>query len=631
MSILRKNFDACLYSTLIALSVYVFYYALLPSEVEGLYFMPWDGFVFRGVENLINYNKLSSNSLEYIIGVPDLIYQTMFLKIIGDRPYFIRVAPIFISAWIISYFTYIKYLRINGVAKKILTSLLILILFTNVPYQWLINDGVMYSIAIQLTYLFYILIILAAFSAGKEYKDLLEIYFLSILLIFSMIWTLSLVVTMSLFVLLFIFPVLMQIISKDKNWKNYKPILFNACINILLIFCLLILFYLAITYNNYGIEYSVIEDSKDGLHGATYGSLWGGLYTQLSGLSDWTMYQSWHGRLFGNMNLNFESRIPQAYSVFLYFVSLLCVFKLRANKKIIFLLFFVFIGLFLSKGNQAPFGFIYVALINSFKFFQAIRTPDTKFGVYLFSANVIIAIYYINTKISKILYLSVLFFSLGYLWCVMPPILNGNTTNGTIDKATGEYSYRVNPHLEKDLNIAITEYESRNLSGVVFPGIGNYKMSDGMHGWREYLDIEHEGLLNYYQAKEGPYGDLILEGFCEPFFLWANIRSISYVVLRQPPGNSLEYENLLGCLSKSKDYFTRFKGEHVILFEAVAPLEVNNVISGNKMQEIRGRILWIRNALISVSVLIFINLIYFFYRNSKFSIQNNSKDCLQSP
>ena len=601
-----------LFSTILSILLALIFFSGIPIEQRSIVFIPWDGFVFRDYENIINYNKLTSNSLEYTAGLLDYLYQNLFISTFGNYPYITRIVPILISSWIVSYVIFVNFFEEKNLSKNIALFLLILILYTCIPFQWLINDGVMYSLSFQLVYLIYLLIIINTITSNYSSDKFYKIYVLTSFLVLCMLWTFSLVVTISLFILLFIFPFLLRCILQNKIIVNDKLFLSNILINFILFIFLAYYFYLSITYNNFGIEYSEIEDSSAGLRDATYGSIWGGLFTQMAGLSDWTMYQSWPNRLFGSMDFLFPSRLPQIYSVSLYFIGLILFVK-KPEKSIALLFIFIFVCLFFSKGIQPPFGIIYYELLHSFKFFQAIRTPDTKFGLYMLSAVVIINIYYLSNSISK--YVSYLYIGLTsiYLFCVVPPLYSGITTNGVIDQTTNQFAYRVDPNSEAVLNQALKDYDSRNIAGVVMPGLGNILMPDGWHGYREYLDLKYRYLLNYTRAKEGPLGDLISVESCDSFILWSQVRKISYVVLRLSATEISEYKKMKECLASPQNgYIVKYSDQYTTLFERNEILRIEDEFENPKLTEIINKILGIKSKLLVISVLIILNLLYFY-------------------
>lgn len=606
----RSKLNPAVFASIFSLALIAIFFLGIPLESNQTIFIPWDGFVLKDAENIIDYNKLVSNSLEYIIGLPDLAYQASIIKLIGNYQYVIRIIPIICSSWIVGYAIYLQYLDGVSLQQKIGTFLLLLLLFVNIPYQWLINDGVMYSLAIQLTYLVYLLLIIKILKPDYSIDNFYRIYFLVGILFLAMLWSFSLVITMTLFAILFLMPFVFSVFKDKRLWT--KKFILGLTINSILFGLIAAEFYASITYNNYGIEYSTIEDSSAGLRDATYGSIWGGLYTQMAGLSDWTMYQSWPNRLFGSMNFAFSSKAPQTITVALYFLALLQFATNRLNRSVGWLLIFIFTCLFFSKGNQPPFGFIYYSLLHSYKFFQAIRTPDTKFGLYMVAAVIIINIHYINITSRKWFQYAVIVFASTYLLIALPPLFLGITTNGSFNKAEKEFSYRVNPTAEIHINQELIKYEDSGLAGVVMPGIGNYYLKDGWHGYREYLDTRYRYLLNYTKSKEGPLGDLIAEGGCAPFLLWAKARHISYVVLRLSSINISEYKNIYNCLSDSSSgFFVKSNDGYSVLYERGVPTNANVQFNNNKLVEIRDRIIGIRNNLTFLSILIVLSLLFF--------------------
>lgn len=458
------------------------------------------------------------------------------------------------------FFTILKDFYSNGKLDRFITGVICLILYTNIPFQWLINDGVMYGVSQLLCYSIFIILLINFILLNDS------IYRLSIVI--GLVFIISLLALMSfsriIVITLFNLSIILYLVSSKWNLIfKIKYIKIFLCYSVISIFILLLLYLYILNSNGKSIMPQFAQNLPEIASGATYGNLKGGILYQILGFSDWSMYTPEPNRLFAGMNFNFHFYIPQLFTFLLLFFSILS-FKFGVlNKKIMVCILFLFISYFLSKGNQEPLGSVFLFLVNNIPPFQSIRTPDTKFGVYSIATLLIISLYYALKNKSMLIKYIFLTFSLIYLTNSIPSILNGETSFGILDKNTENYSYTIN--LDSDINLIkiINRLKQEDIRGVLIPGLGTIDSPSGKIGFRDYLDSINSNLINYYAAFNGPFSDLLRNESIESLELWMYLRGLNFIVIRR---SALEHlPNYLSTLSNNNSLEIIYSDKHSIL------------------------------------------------------------------
>ncbi|MEK7570693.1 MAG: hypothetical protein AAB553_00325 [Patescibacteria group bacterium] len=117
--------------------------------------------------------------------------------------------------------------------------------------------------------------------------------------------------------------------------------------------------------------------------GETFGNLQGGLLYPLLMWFSWGIYTFWEPRNIFTFTDYFRT-LPSLIAPFIIYALLLPGILAKKKKPLFFLFLFLFLlFLFLIKGPQAPFGDIYVWIVQHIPGFRVFRSPDNKFGFIL--------------------------------------------------------------------------------------------------------------------------------------------------------------------------------------------------------------------------------------------------------
>lgn len=556
-------------------------------------FIAWDGFIDRENLRLTDINTYRSVSLEYIISIPDL-YLHRLMSLFINREYIYRVITIYFEFAIICYIAFSRF-KIEKRIDLILSSLLLQCLYFNIAFQWMLSNGVIYSIVQQTCYFLVILTIIASLESGLNIGRLIIITtFLSLL----SLWSFSLVIVLGLFIAIYCCP---QIILDFNKIKQDRVLSLYLSSVIFLLILLVFYFYQIAKISNYDIVYATIETSGDALKNGSFGSLWGGLYTQMAGLTDWSMYQNWDGRLFGQMNFYLDKKIPQIFVITLYIFLAWGFLSNIKNYRVYLLMLYILSCLFLIKGSQSPFGDVYLYLIGHFKAFESIRSPDSKFGIYIIACVLLLSIYMVKNKYNKAHKYLLIFMSFIYLSISIVPMITGETTHGNRDN--DNYTYTINLSKDEKLLNIIKNYDVAGDFGLLIPGIGNILTPSGKIGFRDYLDYLNNHMYSFNKATQGPYGDMLIDGNFDSFLNWLNLKNIHYLVIRKSIISEQSINICFDCIQKDKNFLIKYEDKFTILYEYSNPLNVKDQFK-SKAENVNNVITLYGNIILFITALI---------------------------
>jgi hypothetical protein len=505
-----------------------------PSLSSTDFFLAWDSYLDKDYLDPVDWNGLFVKSLALVHSTPDF-YWHKFISFIysGNISYISRTVLIFTSCFLVSELVFRKFSK--NIFEILLNGLLILLIFLNIPYQWLVNDGVMYAVSAQCCYFFVAYTALYLLGHENDSYPVINAFILSNIILICGLWSFSSIVPIGIFVLLVPYTLLLNI-----DYKNYR---LNILLNYVFLLLLGYAFYKIFKINHFDLLSIKPEEGHVLVSGGGYPNLRGGLLTQISGLTDFSMYTNWGYRVFGTMNFGFESMLPQILHV--GFIAIMVSYFITAKVKrveILGLLGCLLVSLFLSKGAQEPFGLIYYNLIHSISIFGSIRTPDTKFGVYTTLYVLIFAIYFSN-KFNDLRKYFLLLLSVAYMSIAITPVLKSETTHGYIDTG-GERAYVINKSLDKVLIGSIRELNEHQQRGLLVPGYGHIATPAGIIGFQDYLEIGNPLMLNYSASQTGPHGNLLTFSTSQSvsyirLLKWMELRSVNFLVIRKSALNNM--------------------------------------------------------------------------------------------
>ncbi|MFA5792128.1 MAG: hypothetical protein WC884_03790 [Candidatus Paceibacterota bacterium] len=384
-------------------------------------------------------------------------------------------------------------------------------------------------------------------------------------------WNISIVLSYSLL------PFLVFVTNEFFNSKNFKivDVLILAVILFLSVLCvpfaipiaLVLLIFMIINFNirvfltvsikkyftmlllsilmfsfvlyTYGIgvlgSYENIIDGS--LRSSTSTLLRGGVLTMMLNYFSWTIYTVWAPRNFLYFHTYFESLVFIVTALSAYLIVILYLLGNRKKDKLLLAFVFILISsLFFAKGPQQPVGSIYNFLIDNIIFFQAVRSPDSKFALgVIFSLSIIFLMVLNNLKgtrrvIFKIyLILVILFYSL--------PLLTGDAIiGGNITGVSGDFIAKIYPEYTEAINLL---NNGNGYYGVLVYPPSSYPML--MHDDKIFIGkdiVAFESKLPFYYLSYGdltePYVSIILKDIYKKFNIdrLGDI-SIKYVVIRK--------------------------------------------------------------------------------------------------
>ena len=122
---------------------------------------------------------------------------------------------------------------------------------------------------------------------------------------------------------------------------------------------------------------------------AAYGNIQGGVLTGFLQYSSWPIYTLWAPRLL----LGFPSHFFSVYYISLTILLLAIVIAIplvnnqgMAMKRYLYVALMLLVAVFFVKGGGQPFGLVFKAILSNVPGGGLIRTPDTKFGVFVILA-----------------------------------------------------------------------------------------------------------------------------------------------------------------------------------------------------------------------------------------------------
>lgn len=171
--------------------------------------------------------------------------------------------------------------------------------------------------------------------------------------------------------------------------------------------------------------YNSVGSTVNLVGGETYGLLQGGLLYPLLMWFSWGIYTNPHPQNMFTFSAYLESFLALSAPIALYGLMIVGVIKKKSSYLLIFIAILAVFLLFV-KGAQAPFGKVYLYLIDNFYAFRIFRSPDNKFGfgiTFLLSLILLIVSKVYKKKLFSLLLVSIILIQ-GY------PIFTGMAVRG---------------------------------------------------------------------------------------------------------------------------------------------------------------------------------------------------------
>lgn len=601
-----------IFNSLIILFIYTYPY-FLSNQFDIL--IPWDGYIYEEKLTIFNFAEKTLSPMRVVLDAPEYYYTKWAKYFLHDISYYYsRIIIIAIIAYISSLIFY------SSIKEKIfinlaLSSFGLIIMFSNIPFQWLLNSGVMYRVNLLLCYFYFFAILINYFSLnqGANRKIIISIYIYASLFLVSILYSFAYILVGSIFIALVLFFGGMMSINGIISRYKLEYLREFSLLSFVLFLLLSYFLYQIVLFDGYNYGKNLAQTTDSFINAGGFSSISGGILRQFEGLTDYTMYTDWGYRSFGTMNFYFNSHVPQ--------IIVLCMFgitcyasSINNKRRYLPVLIFVIIGLFLSKSTQAPFGFIYRDLIDNFKLAQTIRTPDTKFGIFIFLSILMVTLnFLLNSKsfYLKLLSLSVLFI---YMCITIPNILSGISPFGRADSSGDHYAYQIDSSRDAPVLNLIKNYESKNIAGLLFPGYGHVNTPSGVVGFRDYLTVNSPRL---YVSAKMLFGQTSTDSADNLDALITTIveQKIGYIVIRKT-SLSKEFNFCLSCLSHDRRFALVYQDDFTVVYAvtdiSIFPEEKLNAVDD---QNVTSKLEVYFKLIYLTTFLIIANLLIFYYRN----------------
>lgn len=612
MSLIRKfpEISFALLNTLLLVFIYGWRGVRLKQDIL---IIPWDGYIYESNVNPVDKNNLNINSIGSIIDFPEQLINFLFQDVfLIKNPFIVKIIFLWAACFILSIVIYNLY-RPRRAFDIAFNAICVLLVFSNIPFQWLINNGVMYRFSMQILYLFAALVIIYAINFDKKNNSrggLLALLITTNIYFVLALWSFSYIVASGLIILLISMPILFNNRHELFKFTGYKEfIILNSFLALLLVY----FFYQVVVFDHFSVVDSTYEASNAHLSGSTYSHILGGVLYQIQGLSDWSMYTDIGFKNFGTMDFNFKSNAPQLLTIGMYVCVIFFLFSKSASFKsssLNFAFLFLLIAVFFAKGAQTPFGYVFELLVNKFKVFQSIRTPDNKFGVFIFLVLILILMKLYS--IQKSFFLKCVSFVLCFIYLIVAvrPILDGDTLFGRRDSNAQNFSYLIGLDRDQALLDQIKKFDSVGYSGVLIPGYGYVATPSGYTGFQDYPDRVSSHLLNYAKATSGPYGELLREDSYKKknlsnFIRWLDLRGIRYIVLRKSTLNN-SYNFCIDCIEHDARFNKIYDDQFTVLY-GYKPADNANLVNLDSVNYALKKIKFNKIMIILLSGLMFLS------------------------
>lgn len=250
-------------------------------------------------------------------------------------------------------------------------------------------------------------------------------------------------------------------------------------INIKKLSFFLILF--ALLFYNLGVylvDNQVGSQYQSGLLNSTASLQKGGIFSMLYFNYSWALQLIWSPRnilTYGSLYTN--AFFYSAVSIMYIYIIYLLIKKSVGYRAILVAVVVLLIGVFIGKGLQYPFGYIYQTAIANLPLLYVIRSPAGKMGLtILFSLSYILLFHLIGEKRSKLFYISVII----YISLFAAPFFSGEAVIGKkVNGTSGDFITSINSDYKEVTDILNNEPSIFNV--LSFPTNGFVTIYDPDH------------------------------------------------------------------------------------------------------------------------------------------------------
>ena len=335
---------------------------------------------------------------------------------------------------------------------------------------------------------------------------------------------------------------------------------------------------------------------EDASGGATFGNLDGGILYMMFMWFAWPIYVIWEDRAIWNFADYYHFFVVKISPFFLYVLIAIDFIKNPIKKDYLIYALLLLLFLFISKGNQPPFGNIFVWLIENVPGFLVFRSPDSKAG---FIIVLSLALLILGSSYRKSKYFAMLVLTVSIVQSY--PLLSGLAIKGSFSDSDDNRVVTISDEYKQIADFINAPYREY---GYIFPfpnhnftkfRMGGRKLHHGQDLLPKVINMpfvyfgSHSGMpgfkYNYYQDIVNTMEFDKMESFGIRYFIFRRDLEKEYLPIREywSRNYDLVFENSLFDVFENKEAPKIIEGE-------VANVNIHdnsfNYVNNNKSKEI---------------------------------------------
>ena len=452
--------------------IYTFY--IFSFIGKGKFLVIWDGPNLLGLQSIYNsgfVRFLDNGGSTNFVWASMHFWNLSFFSILYYLGLSIREVQlifIFLMSLILIFFSFLGFYKIINHYSNyehswfdLFDSLIVTFLYQVSLFNILnINSGMTFS----LTYLIYGFLPILFYYVLKliQKNNLSNREIICLALIFFIV-----VISVT-YVIPIIFAVLVILITQYQASSRYYhrvkllKLFFSILLTLLFSTYLIFSFIFESKFNNTNFIGEILKTS-------TGGNIKGGFLYMFLHYFYWALYTDWVPKslmTFHNYYLN-NLYILSIFS--LYVVLFLAIIKNKIlTKSSLPYIIIILVGLFFGKGPQNPLGGVFTYLTKHLSFFDTVRTPDSKFGIIITSALVILILLVLRFYRNSRSYLVFRVYLLILIIIFSLPLLKGEVILSKDNyPESGSYVTDIPPEYKQVLNIINNDTEMFNV--LIYP------------------------------------------------------------------------------------------------------------------------------------------------------------------
>lgn len=561
----------CSFALLPALLIAIPAIQMLMIGWDSKLLMPHDGIIAQHAERIVfDQTRFTLNAMASAEVMPFDALKNVGFSLFGRGGaeivprFFVLVAGTFLLTlfclWAFS----------STLIDKTIVCFAVASIFLQPSFQWGLNAGVLLNPMEQLLYIS-VCFILALFLCRRVIKHS-HFVMLSVTLytvgFIAALFTFAKILVFLVFATVFLPILILRLLALKQN------LIVVTLLIPMIITCLLLGLSFLEIYNLNGKPMFDLTYLKDIQYdkGRSDGNIGGGIFYQLLGLNNWTMYVTWLDRAFGNLDLDFsEFKTILVCSIPLVLFTFCFKEVLRNPSVFLPALLLVCLCSFVAKGPQSPFGSFFLFLVEKYPLFTSLRTPDNKIGIMIIPILLITLCSCLSEFKIKRIVLSASLLGV-YIGFFAVPYITMKTIQGGFDQQSGNLRYVVDVSAELELINALSK-KVDDMNIIVFPGYGRVRTSSGMSGWKEPLTTFVPAFSPFITNQNLDHNHVLTNWLGSFDHRTTQDLGYKYLVFRKSWLESAKQSICLECLNRSDNYQVVFDDENLLAFEFLQPGE----------------------------------------------------------